>query len=148
VLSYKVAETLRLWVIIVDNDTTACFDCMMEAPNNLACLQHGAEPLYFKLHAQTQASSWYGMGQGSGDGCNQWVIGTKNSMTNAYNKAAPQWTIESPDGSSPVTQSINAFVSNMNLFIRKKPNDTKEQFLLSSPERYTSMAWNAEIHRQ
>jgi len=54
VLSYEVAKTLRLRVIIVDNDATACFDRMVEAPNNLACLQHSADPLYVKLHAQTQ----------------------------------------------------------------------------------------------
>jgi len=50
-------------------------------------------------------------------------------MTNAYNKAAHQWTIESPDGSLPVTQSINAFVDDVNLFIGKKPNNMEEQFL-------------------
>jgi len=67
------------------------------------------------------------MGQGSGDGCNRWVIGT-NSMTDAYNEAAHQWKIKAPDSSPPVTQSINAFVDDVNLFIGKKPNDTKEQF--------------------
>jgi len=41
-------------VIIVDNDTTACFDQMIEAPNNLTCLQHGANPKYIQLHTQTQ----------------------------------------------------------------------------------------------
>jgi len=152
---YKVAKTLRLWVIIVDNDTTACFNQMVEAPNNLTCLQHGADPLYIKLHMQTQkelryhlkhkygisldfnthqeANPWYGMGQGSGDGCNRWVIGT-DSLENAYNKAAHQWTIEAPDGSPPVTQSINAFVNDVNLFIGKKPNDTEEQFLYQAQQ--------------
>ncbi len=92
VLSYEIAETLRLRVIVVDNDTTACFDRMLEAPNNLACLQHGADPRYIKLHAQTQkelkyylkhkygisakynshsdSHPWYGMGQGAGNSCN------------------------------------------------------------------------------
>jgi len=54
VLSYEVADILHLQVIIIDNDTTACFDCMIEAQNNLACLQHGTNPQYIKLHAQTQ----------------------------------------------------------------------------------------------
>jgi len=44
VLSYKIAETLQLRVIIINNDATACFDQMLKAPNNLACLQHGADP--------------------------------------------------------------------------------------------------------
>jgi len=92
VLSYKIANTLRLHVIVIDNDATACFDQMIEAPNNLACLQHGANPQYIKLHAQTQqelwyhlkhkyrisenynthqpTQPWYGMGQGAGDACN------------------------------------------------------------------------------
>jgi len=42
VLSYEIAETLQLHVIIVNNNATACFDQMLEAPNSLACLQHGA----------------------------------------------------------------------------------------------------------
>jgi len=54
ILSYKVAKTLQLQIIIVDNDAMACFDRMVEAPNNLACLQHRSDPLYIKLHAQTQ----------------------------------------------------------------------------------------------
>jgi len=54
VLSYKVADTLRLWIIIVDKDATACFDRMIKSLSNLACLQHGADPQYIKLHAQTQ----------------------------------------------------------------------------------------------
>jgi len=84
--------------IIVDNDATACFDHMIEAPNNLACLQHGADPQYIKLHNQMQCElqyhlkhkyriskefnthqdnqPWYGMGQGAGDACNCWVIGS------------------------------------------------------------------------
>jgi len=68
------------------------------------------------------------MGQGSGNGCNRWVIRT-DSMTNAYNEEAHQWKIEPPDGTLPVTQSINTFVDNVNLFIGKKPKTTEEQFL-------------------
>jgi len=58
VLAYKITETLQLQVIIVDNNTTACFDQMLEVPNNLACLQHGADPMYDKQHAQTQCELW------------------------------------------------------------------------------------------
>jgi len=59
VLSYEIAKTLRLCMIVVDNNATACFDCMLEAPNKLACLQHGADPKYIKLHAQTQRELKY-----------------------------------------------------------------------------------------
>jgi len=65
---------------------------MIKAPNNLACLQHGADLKYIQLHAQTQqelqyylkhkysiltsfntnhvTQPWYGMGQGAGETCN------------------------------------------------------------------------------
>jgi len=41
---------MHMQIIIADNDATACFDQMIEAPNNLACLQHGTDPQYIKLH--------------------------------------------------------------------------------------------------
>jgi len=54
VLSYEIANTMHMHIIIVDNDATVCFDQMIELHNNLACLQHGADPKYIQLHAQTQ----------------------------------------------------------------------------------------------
>jgi len=112
VVTYEIAETLQLQVIIIDNDATACFDRMVEAPNNLACLQHGVDPKYNALHAQTQKqlkyhlkhkygtfttfnvnmqeSPWHGMGQGAGDACPRWVIGT-DSMANAFVEKVQQW---------------------------------------------------------
>jgi len=90
---------------------------MIEAPNNLACLQHGTDPKYIQLHAQTQRElqyhlkhkygistmfnshtteqPWYGMGQGAGDASNRWVIGT-DSMTNAYTSEANGNPVTSP----------------------------------------------------
>jgi len=151
VLSYKVAKTLQLWVIIVDNDTTACFNSMVKPQTtwhvyNMVWTHYA----YIKLHAQTQKElqyhlkhkygispdfnshqeihPWYGMGQGSRDGCNWWVIGT-DSVTDADNEEAHQWKIRPPDGTSPVTQSINAFIDDVHLFIGKQPDTTKEQFL-------------------
>jgi len=53
VLSYKIVDTLCMQVIIIDNDTTTCFDCMIKAPNNLVCLQHSADLKYIQIHAQT-----------------------------------------------------------------------------------------------
>jgi len=56
VLSYEVAEIMRLRVIIVDNDAIACFDRMIEAPNNLACLQHRANQSTFNSTPKLNAS--------------------------------------------------------------------------------------------
>jgi len=150
VLSYEDADILRMRVIIVDNDATACFDQMIEAPNNLACLQHGADPKYIKLHAQTQrelcyhlkhkygistkfnshmtAQPWYGMGQGAGDACNRWVIGS-DSMANAYTSEAHGWTIPSPIPTENTNQDLKAFIDDVNLFIGQPDNKTKDEFL-------------------
>jgi len=81
---------------------------MIEAASNLACLQHGADPQYIKLHAQTQKelkyhlkhkygiseeyntyspeSPWHEMGQGAGNTSNQWVLGM-DSMSDAYTQS-------------------------------------------------------------
>jgi len=83
---------MQMRIIVVNNDAKACFDQMIEAPSNLVCLQHGADPQYIKLHAQTQKelkyhlkhkygiseeyntyspeSPWHGMGQGAGNASN------------------------------------------------------------------------------
>jgi len=139
-----------MWVIIVDNDATACFDRMIEAPNNLACLQHSADPKYIKLHTQTQrelryhlkhkyrisedfnthqeTKPWYGMGQGAGDACNRWVIGT-DSMATAYTSGANGWTILSPSTNQTTKQDLKAFIDNVNLFIGKPESKMEEEFL-------------------
>jgi len=149
VLSYEIAETLRLQVIIVDNDAKACFDRMLEAPNNLACLQHGADPQYIKLHAQTQrelryhlkhkygiskgfnthseTQPWHGMGQGAGDASNRWVIGS-DSMADAYQAKAHGWTIKSPVSTESVKFTLKAFIDDVNLFIGQDPNVTDADF--------------------
>jgi len=150
VLSYKIANTLRLHVIVIDNDATACFDQMIEAPNNLACLQHGANPQYIKLHAQTQqelryhlkhkyrisenynthqpTQPWYGMGQGAGDACNQWVIGS-DSLANAYTSDMHGWSIPSPIPTQSHRQDLKAFIDDINLFIGQPNNKTETEFL-------------------
>jgi len=150
VLSYKVADILRMRVIIVDNDATACFNCMIEAPNNLACLQHGANLKYIKLHAQMQCKlryhlkhkygisedfnthqetkPWYGMGQGAGDSCNRWVIGT-DSMATAYTSGANGWIIPSPSTNKTTKQDLKAFIDDVNLFIGKLEDKMEEEFL-------------------
>jgi len=123
---------------------------MIEAPNNLACLQHGANPKYIQLHAQTQrelhyhlkhkygisqefnhhqvTQPWYGMGQGAGDACNRWVIGS-DSLANTYQEQAHGWTILSPTAPEQLTQSWKAFIDDVNLFIGKPNTVTEDEFL-------------------
>jgi len=115
----------------------------------MACLQHGADPKYITLHAQTQKqlkyhlkhkygtsttlnsdlqeSLWHGMGQGAGDACPTWVIGT-NSTANAYVDKAQLWQILPPNSNIPVTQTIKAFINNTNLFISQLPNQSNNDF--------------------
>jgi len=123
---------------------------MIEAPNNLACLQHGANPKYIQLHAQTQCKlhynlkhkygisqefnhhqatqPWYSMGQGAGDTCNRWVIGP-DSLANAYQEHAHGWTISSPTPPEQLTQSWKAFIDDVNLFIGKPKTASEDKFL-------------------
>jgi len=72
------------------------------------------------------------MGQGAGDSCNQWLIGT-NRMANVYNEEANKWTIQSPNPQTlPVTQGLKTFIDNANLFTSKTLNQTKEEFMNST----------------
>jgi len=122
---------------------------MVEAPNNLACIQHGADLKYVALHAQTQKqlkyhlkhiygtsttfnidsqeSPWHGMGQGAGDTCPRWVIST-NSMANAYASKVQKWQIIPPNSNTPVTQTIKAFIDDTNLFIGQLPTQSDNKF--------------------
>jgi len=120
---------------------------MIEAPNNLACLQHGANPQYIKLHAQTQQElcyylkhkygisenyntnqpnqPWYGMGQVAGDACN---LGS-DSMANAYSSGVHGWSIPSPTQTPSLWQDLKAFIDDVNLFIGQPDNKTEKEFL-------------------
>jgi len=123
---------------------------MIEAPNNLACLQHRTDPKYIHLHTQTQCKlcyhlkhkygispeynshtteqPWYGMGQGTGNASNRWVIGT-DSMANSYSKKAHGWNIPSPSAQHSVKQDLLAFIDDVNLFIGKPNNITEDKFI-------------------
>jgi len=142
-------------IIVVDNDATACFDRMLEAPNNLACLQHGADPKYIQLHAQTQqelkyhlkhkygisagfntnsrTTPWYGMGQGAGDASNRWVIGT-DSMSDAYSLKANGWHLPAPIPHNLPKLTLKAFIDDVNLFIGKQPDTTESTFLAQAQD--------------
>jgi len=152
-------------LIIIDNDATACFDCMIEAPNNLACLQHGADPKYIKLHAQTQqelcyylkhkygvskdfnthsnAQPWHGMGQGASNACNRWVIGL-DSMADAYSSKAHRWCIPTPTPHPQLKQTMKAFINDVNLFIGKPANVSDATFLQEAQEDIN--CWHVILH--
>jgi len=68
------------------------------------------------------------MGQGAGDACNRWVIGS-DSLANAYQEQAHGWTILSPTAPEQLTQSWKAFIDNVNLFIGKPDTVTEDEFL-------------------
>jgi len=68
------------------------------------------------------------MGQGAGNACNQWVIGS-NSLADTYLQKANGWTIRSPIPSKQITQHWKAFINNVNLFIGKPKDTTKEEFI-------------------
>ncbi len=123
---------------------------MIKAPNNLACLQHGANPNYIHLYAQTQCklryhlkhkygisanfnlhtedNPLYGMGQGARDACNRWVIGS-NSMADVYISKANGWMIPSLIPTEHTKQDLKAFINNANLFIGKPNKKTEDEFL-------------------
>jgi len=144
------------------HDAAACFDCMIEAPNNLACLQHGADPQYIKLHAQTQKElryhlkhkyrvsteynkhstnrPWHGMSQGAGDASNCWVIGT-DSMSDTYSQKANGWTLPSPFKNLTQKQMLKAFIDDVNLFIGQ-PQATSKQTFLSMAQADINWSWH------
>jgi len=113
---------------------------MIEAYNNLACLQHGADPKNIQLHAQAQCKlcyylkhkygistgfntntatqPWYRMGQGAGDACNQWVIGS-DSLAMAYVQKANGWTIRSPPSWQTNYQTLESMYRQCELIHQK-----------------------------
>jgi len=71
---------------------------------------------------------WYSMGQGAGDACNRWVIGS-DSMANAYTSEAHRWTIPSLIPNKNTKQDLKAFIDDINLFIGQLAHTTKDEFL-------------------
>jgi len=118
VATFDIIRTTRQIVAEISNDAASCFDRMIEACQNLSCRQHGADPNYLKLHAQTilmlryhvkhafgiskeynthsNEHPWYGTGQGTGDAAHCWVV-LANSLILAYLSQADPWNLSSPD---------------------------------------------------
>jgi len=68
------------------------------------------------------------MGQGAGDACNRWVIGS-DSLANAYVQKANGWKFSSPLSHEHITQHWKAFIDNVNLFVGKPADITEEDFI-------------------
>jgi len=67
------------------------------------------------------------MGQGAGDTCNCWVIGS-DSMAAAYQDKAHRWKIPSPVPNESITLTLKAFLNDVNLFIGQNPNVSEADF--------------------
>jgi len=108
---------------------------MNEACVNLSCLQHGADPRYLRLHAQTQQQNryyvkhacgisseynqftsqhpWYGAGQGTGDAASRWVVQSHLLIT-AYHSEAHVWDLSNPITHISQRMGIDAYMDDMN----------------------------------
>ncbi len=102
----------------------------------MACLSHGADPLYIRLHAQTQRAQryyikhaygisevynthsdthpWYGAGQGTGDACPRWIVQSDN-LISAYKTQVQPWVMQHPTGLPAIEQAIDAFIDDTTL---------------------------------
>jgi len=84
-------------------------------------------------NTNTADTPWYGMGQGTDNASNRWVIGT-DSMSNAYTEQSHSWTIKAPNPTLTVKQDLKAFIDDVNLFIGKPSTSTKEEFIAAAQE--------------
>ncbi len=116
-------------------DLKQCFDNMNEVCENLSCLQHGADPRYIQLHAQTQQLQryhvkhaygisknynqhseqhpWYGARQGTGDAASRWVV-QSHSLINAYHAEAHIWNLPAPASNDTLCMGIDAYMDDTN----------------------------------
>jgi len=151
----------RTIAVDVSIDVTRCFDCLIEACENLSCRQQGADLNYIKLHAAMQqlfryhvkhahgvsvrynqhsaTDPWYGAGQGTGDACARWVV-QANSMILAYNTRANPWCTTHPDYSSPLTLGLDAFIDDTDLMAANSPNHSRPSPI--QKVQYNLSLWN------
>ncbi len=135
VAAYDYITITRTTAANFEYDLKQCFDNMNEVCTNLSCLQHGADPRYIRLHAQTQSQQryhvkhaygiskhynqhsdehpWYGAGQGTGDAAPRWVV-LSNSLINAYHAEAGVWHLPDPISTKSVPMGIDAYMDDTN----------------------------------
>jgi len=109
----------------------ACFDFLVRVCMNLSCLQHGADPRYVKLHAQTQCRlkyhikhaygmseaynqyseehPWHGAGQGTGHAGARWIV-QSHSLITSYHHVANLWSLWNPITQQPQVMGLDAFM--------------------------------------
>ncbi len=142
VVTYDYIRINKEEAINIELDAEACFDMMVELCQNLACLSHGADPLYIRLHAKTQRAQryyikhaygisevynthsdtnpWYGAGQGTGDACPRWIVQSDN-LIGAYKTQVKPWIMNHPTGLPALEQAIDAFIDDTTLIIGGRP---------------------------
>jgi len=135
VAAYDYITIMRTTAANFEYNLKQCFDNMNEVCMNLSCLQHGADPWYIWLHAQTQRLQcyhvkhaygisktynqhskehpWYSAGQGTGDAASRWVM-QSNSLINAYHAEACIWQLPDPISTSTVPMGIDAYMDDTN----------------------------------
>jgi len=113
VVTYDVLQTTKKEAADLFTDLEGCFNQMIENCQNLSCQQHGANPSYLKLHAQTHRQlkyfvkhafgeskgynlfdihPWYRAGQGVSDAAIRWIV-LLDSLIMAYWTKAHQWVL-------------------------------------------------------
>jgi len=135
VATYEYITINRITAANFEYDLKQCFDNMNEVCANLSCLQHGADPRYIRLHAQTQQLQryhvkhaygissrynqhseqhpWYGAGQGTGDAASRWVV-QSHSLITAYHAEAHLWHLPTPTSTDTVCMGIDAYMDDTN----------------------------------
>jgi len=135
VAAYDYVTITRTMAASLLFDLQQCFDNMNEACANLSCLQHGADPRYLRLHAQTQQQNryyvkhaygisseynqftsqhpWYGAGQGTVDAASRWVV-QSHSLITAYHSEAHVWDLSNPITHISQRMGIDAYMDDMN----------------------------------
>jgi len=160
VLTYKWIWILCATVINVNNDLKACFNNMVKAYHNLACLSKGTDEKYICLHAQMQQqfrchikhaqgilsnfntltndNPWYSAGQGARDAALQYAT-QLDSMTCTYEAEAQPLLMNNPDKTWSINQNIDGFVDDRTFLIGSK---TENHALLQLQMQTNLNLWN------
>jgi len=136
VITYDIIQTTKEEATDLFTDLEGCFDRMIENCQNLSCHQHGADPSYLKLHAQThqqlkyfvkhafgestefntfEIHPWYGAGQGARDAAIRWIV-LSDSLIMAYLLKAHQWAQIDHKNNRIIDQGIDAFIDDTTIF--------------------------------
>jgi len=135
VVAYEYVTFNRITAANFEYDLKQCFDNMNKVCAKLSCLQHGTDPQYIWLHAQTQKLQcyhikhaysisnrynqhteqhpWYSAGQGTGDAASCWVV-QLHSLLTAYHAEAHTWNLSPPTSEDTIRMGIDAYMDDTN----------------------------------